>query len=66
MLFLLQNSSKVIFQRKFIFRIMQQASASSYLIEESKYSFLKDLGLEKNNFGVYHGRWTGSGKVCKI
>lgn len=45
---------------------MQQASASSYLIEESKYSFLKDLGLDKKNLGVYHGQWTGSGKVCKI
>ena len=45
---------------------MQQASASSYLIEESKYSFLKELGLEKKNLGVYHGKWTGSGKVCTI
>lgn len=43
---------------------MPKASASSYLIDESKYSFLKELGLEKNNQGVYHGNWAGSGDVC--
>lgn len=42
---------------------MQEASASTYLIDETKYSFLKELGLEKNNQGVYHGKWAGSGET---
>ncbi|GBN74140.1 Alpha-aminoadipic semialdehyde dehydrogenase [Araneus ventricosus] len=42
---------------------MSKASVSSYLIEEPKYSFLKELGLEKNNKGVYHGVWTGNGET---
>ena len=35
----------------------------TYLIDEPKYSFLKDLGLDKVNDGVYNGRWFGSGEV---
>jgi hypothetical protein len=28
----------------------------------SKYSFLKDLGLDKENYGAYfNGKWQGSG-----
>lgn len=38
---------------------------SSYLIDDPKYAFLKDLGLERCNNGVYNGRWTGSGEVIK-
>ncbi|XP_035225051.1 alpha-aminoadipic semialdehyde dehydrogenase-like, partial [Stegodyphus dumicola] len=49
--------------RVFLFRTMQKVNASSYLIEEPKYAFLKELGLEKKNLGVYHGSWTGSGEV---
>ena len=36
---------------------------SSYLINEPKYAFLKDLGLQENNPGVYNGTWSGSGEV---
>ena len=39
------------------------ARKMSYLIDEPKYAFLKDLGLEKTNQGVYHGQWAGSGEV---
>jgi len=35
---------------------------ASYLVNDPKYSFLKDLGLEESNKGVYHGKWAGSGK----
>ena len=35
----------------------------SYLINEPKYSFLKDLGLQEENLGVYSGTWSGSGEV---
>lgn len=38
--------------------------ASGYLVENPKFSFLKDLGLEKCNYGVYNGEWSGSGPVC--
>ncbi|GFY67215.1 alpha-aminoadipic semialdehyde dehydrogenase [Trichonephila inaurata madagascariensis] len=42
---------------------MNKASASSYLVENPKYSFLKELGLEKKNMGVFNGRWTGNGDI---
>lgn len=38
---------------------------SSYLVENPKYSFLKDLGIERTNNGVYNGKWTGSGEIVK-
>lgn len=39
--------------------------ASTYLIDDPKYSFLKDLGLERTNYGVYDGEWKGSGPALK-
>ncbi|CAG5114585.1 unnamed protein product, partial [Candidula unifasciata] len=36
---------------------------STFLIEDPKYAWLKDLGLSTKNNGVYHGRWGGSGEV---
>lgn len=39
--------------------------SSSYLIDDPKYSFLKDLGLERTNYGVYDGEWKGKGPVLK-
>lgn len=41
------------------------SSKAAYLIDDPKYSFLKDLGLERTNNGVYNGKWTGSGPVVK-
>lgn len=38
---------------------------SSFLIEDPKYSFLKDLGLQKTNPGGFNGKWFGSGKVSR-
>lgn len=37
--------------------------ASNYLINDPKYSFLKELGLESTNLGVYDGTWKASGSV---
>ncbi|KFM61509.1 Alpha-aminoadipic semialdehyde dehydrogenase, partial [Stegodyphus mimosarum] len=54
---------KFIPSRVFLLRTMQKVNASSYLIDEPKYAFLKELGLEKKNHGVYHGSWAGSGEV---
>lgn len=36
---------------------------SSLLIEDPKYSWLKDLGLSSKNNGVFYGVWGGSGQV---
>lgn len=39
--------------------------STGYLIEDPKYSFLKELGLQATNGGVYDGKWKGSGEVVK-
>ncbi|XP_063906797.1 putative aldehyde dehydrogenase family 7 member A1 homolog [Zophobas morio] len=36
-------------------------STGEFLINDPKYSFLKDLGLKATNLGVYDGSWKGSG-----
>lgn len=41
-------------------------SSGKYLVEDSKFSFLKDLGLNRTNKGVYNGEWTGNGEVNEI
>lgn len=38
---------------------------ASYLVSNPKYSFLKELGLGEENSGVFHGEWTGNGKVIE-
>ncbi|CAH0559480.1 unnamed protein product [Brassicogethes aeneus] len=42
-----------------------RAMSSEFLINDSKYSFLKDLGLSETNLGVYNGEWKGSGPVVQ-
>ena len=37
--------------------------SGKFLVEEEKYAFLKELGLDKVNDGVYNGKWFGSGEV---
>jgi len=36
---------------------------ASYLVNDPKYGFLKELGLQEENKGVFHGKWAGSGEV---
>ena len=36
---------------------------SGLLIEEQKYSWLKQLDLQAENPGVFNGKWCGSGEV---
>lgn len=38
--------------------------SSTFLINNSKYAFLKELGLDEENAGVYDGQWGGNGDVC--
>lgn len=39
-------------------------ATDKYLIEEPQFEFLKRLGLERTNIGVYTKRWNANGKVC--
>ncbi|XP_042864012.1 alpha-aminoadipic semialdehyde dehydrogenase-like [Penaeus japonicus] len=43
--------------------IARAMSSSGYLINEPKYAFLKDLGLEESNKGVFNGKWFANGEV---
>lgn len=43
--------------------IQNQIRKMSLLINDPKYSFLKDLGLSDVNPGVFSGKWHGSGEV---
>lgn len=37
--------------------------ASTYMVDDPAYSFLKELGLQSSNPGVFNGKWIGSGEV---
>lgn len=39
--------------------------SKDYLIDSPSYSFLKDIGLERTNLGVYNGSWSASGTTVK-
>lgn len=55
-------TGKLIFKSVEVFRKMSNTS-SSHLVNDPKYSFLKDLGLKATNNGVFNGQWKASGKV---
>lgn len=38
-------------------------STADLLINDPKYSWLKELGLQAENKGVFDGTWRGSGTV---
>lgn len=37
--------------------------SASYLVDHPDFSFLKDIGIERENPGVYSGNWSGSGEL---
>jgi len=41
------------------------STAGKFLIDQPKYGFLKELGLESSNSGVYNGKWFANGVVTK-
>lgn len=41
-------------------------STSNFLINDPKYTFLKDLDLTEKNHGVYDGTWHGKGEVTVV
>lgn len=49
----------------FCYTIRNMSSAQKFLIDQPKYGFLKELGLEKKNAGVYNGTWFGNGEVTQ-
>ncbi|MGH0171246.1 UNVERIFIED_CONTAM: hypothetical protein FKN15_060574 [Acipenser sinensis] len=52
------------FRRKVLFSCYRQTAAmSTLLINQPKYSWLKELGLKEENDGVYNGTWGGKGEV---
>lgn len=38
---------------------------SSFLINEPRYAFLKELGLTENNNGVFNGKWFANGETVQ-
>ncbi|CAD6192996.1 unnamed protein product [Caenorhabditis auriculariae] len=45
--------------------VLQSRRMASLLINDSKYAFLKDLGLSETNSGVFNGKWAASGPVTQ-
>lgn len=41
----------------------QISSRPGYLVDNPKYGFLKELGLDRENAGVYDGQWRTTGDV---
>ena len=53
-------------RQKLIYGYNQSAFASTLLINQPKYAFLKDLGLSETNYGAYDGQqWFGTGEVSE-
>ncbi|CAD5216412.1 unnamed protein product [Bursaphelenchus okinawaensis] len=47
-------------------KFCQQFRMASLLIQDPKYSFLKELGLQEENSGVFDGKWKkGNGRVVE-
>lgn len=44
-------------------RVPMARNVSGFLIEDPKYSFLKELGLNEKNVGVFNGKWEANGEV---
>lgn len=45
---------------------ISQLQMTRHLVTDPKYGFLKQLGINVENPGLYDGRWGGSGKVCDV
>lgn len=61
--------NRLVFSKFRFFKMSQSAKAfsnQSFLIDDPKYGFLKDLGIERSNLGVYNGKWTASGSVSSF
>ena len=61
---LIRNFGNFSSKLKYI-RIRCYSNMSGLLIEDKSYSWLKDLGIEAENNGVFNGKWGGRGEVRK-
>ena len=52
--------------RTFTSSLRYHSAMANFLVEDPKYSWLKELGINTKNQGVYHGKWGGSGQVNEI
>lgn len=52
-----------VLRRKPSLSVIPAASMSSMLITQPQYRWLKELGLDEDNAGVYNGSWGGQGEV---
>lgn len=43
----------------------RMSTQAKYLIDDPKYGFLKELGLDRVNAGVYYGQWKATGQVTE-
>ncbi|GFO10080.1 aldehyde dehydrogenase 7 family, member a1 [Plakobranchus ocellatus] len=48
--------------RSVVSNVRFYSAMANSLIEDPKYSWLKELGISSSNQGVYHGKWGGSGQ----
>merc|ERR1711973_890643 len=64
-LFLVARNLRSAERIAFSYAVRNMSSSQKYLIDQPQYSFLKDLGLEKKNAGVYNGTWFGNGEVLQ-
>ncbi|XP_059057006.1 putative aldehyde dehydrogenase family 7 member A1 homolog [Achroia grisella] len=59
--------SRIVFERLFL-RLnvpMARNSSTAFLIEDPKYTFLRELGLDKKNVGVFNGNWKANGQIIQ-
>ena len=61
------GSNCTVLRLKLLFsRTMASSSTTDLLINDPKYSWLKELGLQADNPGVFDGTWHASGPVSSL
>lgn len=58
-----QHQTALVVQSCFFHKSTSVESKNGFLIDSPEYAFLKDIGIERENCGVYNGSWKGSGEV---
>lgn len=60
----LTNSLRI--SKNSIINYRMMTTSSKYLVEETKYNFLQNLGIERTNIGVFTNDWKAHGKVSVV
>ena len=61
--YLIPSALKINRAGSLLFRIRAMSTGQNYLINQPKYAFLKELGIEESNNGVFNGKWFANGEV---